>query len=128
MLSLKCRSLYGPKVGEGMAKQAGLHRRIREARLASGLTQPKLAKLVGVTRAAVSQWEALPGAAGSARPTYEKLQAIAAVTGQSLSILLGEASADKLTTEQRMVARLWVQIPKTARKELLALLKRLSKS
>ena len=110
-----------------MAKHPGLHKRIKEARLAAGLTQPALARLCKVTRAAVSQWESPPGSAGHSRPTYEKLQAIATVTGQGLSILLGEAAGEKFTTEQRMIARLWVQIPKASRNDVLPLLRKLAK-
>ncbi len=110
-----------------MAKHPGLHKRIKEARLATGLTQPALARLCKVTRAAVSQWESPPGSAGHSRPTYEKLQAISTVTGESLSILLGEAVGEKFTTEQRMIARLWVQIPKASRNDVLPLLRKLAK-
>ncbi len=110
-----------------MAKHPGLHKRIKEARLAAGLTQPALARLCKVTRAAVSQWESPPGSAGHSRPTYEKLQAISTVTGESLSILLGEAAGEKFTTEQRMIARLWVQIPKASRNDVLPLLRKLAK-
>ncbi len=110
-----------------MAKHPGLHKRIKEARLAAGLTQPALARLCKVTRAAVSQWESPPGSAGHSRPTYEKLQAISTVTGESLSILLGEAAGEKFTTEQRMIARLWVQIPKALRNDVLPLLRKLAK-
>ena len=110
-----------------MAKHPGLHKRIKEARLATGLTQPALARLCKVTRAAVSQWESPPGSAGHSRPTYEKLQAISTVTGESLAILLGEAAGEKFTTEQRMIARLWVQIPKGVRSDVLPLLRKLAK-
>ncbi len=110
-----------------MPKHAGLHKRIREARLAAGLTQPALARACGVTRAAVSQWESPPGTAGHSRPTYEKLQAIAKATGQDLSTLLGEVTGGKFSDEQRMIARLWIQIPKGVRSDVLPLLRKLAK-
>ena len=57
--------------------------RLKAARVASGLTQEELGVAVGVTRAAVSQWEA-----GQVQATLDKLQAAAARLQINLSRLL----------------------------------------
>ncbi|MDA8253606.1 MAG: helix-turn-helix transcriptional regulator [Rhodospirillales bacterium] len=57
--------------------------RIREARLARGMTQAELASAVGVTRSAVAQWET--ERAGQVRANLTR---IAAVLGVSVQFLL----------------------------------------
>lgn len=57
--------------------------RIKEAREKAGLSQPQLARLVGLTKGAVGQYET-----GRATPRLARLEAIAAVTGASVEWLL----------------------------------------
>ena len=67
--------------------------RIREARLARGMTQAALAAAVGVTRSAVAQWET--ERAGQVRANLTR---IASVLGVSVQFLLegsGAAAADR---------------------------------
>lgn len=54
-------------------------RTVREWRLANGLTQTKLAHLVGVSHISVGNWEK-----GRFEPTPRKLQALAAALGVSM--------------------------------------------
>lgn len=62
---------------------AELGGRVRRAREAAGLTQPELAKALGLTRSSVSNLEA-----GRQRPPLHLLAAIAQQTGQAWSDLL----------------------------------------
>lgn len=57
--------------------------RIREARLARGMTQKELAKKVGVSEVAVSYWEN-----GQAMPQTARLRRIAGVLGVTIDDLL----------------------------------------
>ena len=57
--------------------------RITECREAVGLSQSLLAKVLGVTRGAVSNWEA-----GQRTPTLEQAAALAVALGVSLDALL----------------------------------------
>lgn len=61
--------------------------RIREARLSAGLTQEALGHALGVSKAAVSQWEAQT--ALRTEPTLSNLRAIAISTKVTADFLLG---------------------------------------
>lgn len=54
-----------------------------QARQRFGVTQSALAREVGVSRSALSQWKS-----GKARPTPEKLRSLSSVTGVSYRVLL----------------------------------------
>lgn len=62
-------------------------RRWRESR--EGLTKAELARAVGVSSAAVAQWES-----GGTEPTHDNVEAIAAAIGISLSVFWGEPPAE----------------------------------
>lgn len=53
--------------------------RIRKARLNAGISQARLAELLGITRSACSQWESDEGTA----PRSQRLEQIAALLGVS---------------------------------------------
>lgn len=79
--------------------------KIRELRETSRLTQPELAKLLGVTRSSVNAWEM-----GTNVPTTQYLSDLAGCFGVSTDYLLGiEAKEalvmDNFTQEQRKVIR-----------------------
>lgn len=61
--------------------------RIREARIAAGLTQEALAARVGVSKAAVAQWEAQTDL--RTEPTLSNLRAVAIATSVTADFLLG---------------------------------------
>jgi len=63
---------------------AVLGARIREARLAAGLTQVELGERIGRTQAVVSAWER-----GERRPSVDALVALAHALGRSTDWLLG---------------------------------------
>ena len=67
---------------EGFMKRLG--NRIKNARLSAGLTQEKVAELVGVSRAAISRWEL-----GEIEPKIEHLVALSDSLGISVDHLLG---------------------------------------
>ncbi|HEX7029637.1 MAG TPA: helix-turn-helix transcriptional regulator [Gammaproteobacteria bacterium] len=60
-----------------------IHDRIREAREQAGISQTELARLLGVTRSACSQWES----AGGTAPRRERLEQLAALLGVSFEWL-----------------------------------------
>jgi transcriptional regulator with XRE-family HTH domain len=60
--------------------------RWRESR--EGLTKAELARSVGVSSAAVAQWES-----GDTEPTHDNVEAIAKAIGVSLSVFWGEPPA-----------------------------------
>lgn len=60
-----------------------IHQRIREAREQAGISQTELARLLGVTRSACSQWESAQGTA----PRRERLEQLAALLGVSFEWL-----------------------------------------
>ncbi len=71
-------------------------KRIREARKASGLSQEKLAELMGVSRQAVTKWEA-----DKTSPTTDNLFRLADVLGTSVHALIGaEGQKEQPTAEQ----------------------------
>lgn len=57
---------------------------IKVKRKQAGISQAKLAEVLGINQKAVSQWEA-----GSSLPTADKLPAIAAALGCSIDDLFG---------------------------------------
>lgn len=59
---------------------------IREARLAKGITQDQLAKLLGITQGAVAQWEK-----GLTHPSFELLPKVAEALDIKLDDLIGKA-------------------------------------
>lgn len=61
----------------------GIHDRIREARDQAGISQTELARLLGVTRSACSQWESSHGTA----PRRERLEQLAQLLGVSFEWL-----------------------------------------
>ena len=66
-----------------------IHATIRSHRLRLGMTEQQLADLVGVTRAAVQQWEREGGTA----PRRSKQDDVAAALGITLAELIGAAPA-----------------------------------
>lgn len=62
--------------------------RIREVRLAAGLTQSKVAASLGVTQAAISAWES-----GRATPNLKNLSNLAAALDCHIDDLVGEQAA-----------------------------------
>lgn len=71
----------------------GIGGRIRTARLAMGMTQDDLARVVGVSRSAVAQWET--GRAGQTRDTL--MRVAKALHLPPAHLLLGEDSAPAAT-------------------------------
>lgn len=75
-----------------MREQQTLGRRIQEARKAAGLSQESLGERLGVSRQAVSKWEA-----DAAVPELENLIAMSRIFGVTIGALLGvepEAAGD----------------------------------
>ena len=66
-----------------------LHHRFRECRERSGRTTAELAKRIGVSQAAVSQWDT-----GKKFPSSETLCKLADLYGVSIDYLVGRESAD----------------------------------
>ena len=59
--------------------------KIRELRIAAGLTQVRIAEAMGVTQSTVSQWES-----GSVLPDTEKLPRLAEVLGCGIADLFSQ--------------------------------------
>lgn len=83
-------------------------RRLRDLREAAGLSQVGLAKLIGVTRNAISQWES-----GETVPSSRRLAKLGKVLGVSVDSIFSEVNHDVkakiLTAAERLVARLGVR-------------------
>lgn len=80
--------------GEGLAPGEmllghDLGERIRAARVKKGLTQEKLADALGVSKAAVSQWES-----NATCPRKEYISALAEILGVTINWLQGRDNAD----------------------------------
>ena len=91
--------------------------RLRKLRKARGETQPELAKLLGLSRSAVSMYES-----GEREPKYELLTAIAAHYDVDLNYLLGRESADGAADEDpdiRLIARAGRKMTPEQRENLL---------
>lgn len=69
----------------GMIKDT-VHLRLRMARLACGLTTAAVGRQLGVTGAAVGNWEL-----GTREPNIETLKRLAAIYGVTVGWLMGEA-------------------------------------
>ena len=65
---------------------------IRQARKAAGLTQIRLAAMVGVTQGAIAQWEN-----GMTHPSYGKLKPLANALNLTLDDLIEGDDHDKLS-------------------------------
>ncbi|MBQ2698877.1 MAG: helix-turn-helix transcriptional regulator [Firmicutes bacterium] len=72
-----------------------LGERIKECRQHAGMSQEKLAELVGVSRQAVTKWEADQSA-----PHTEKLFRLAEIFGTTVDMLLNNDSAQPSAAEQ----------------------------
>ena len=66
-----------------------INARVRQARKAAGISQSRLAQILGVTRSACSQWESLQGTA----PRRERLEQLAILLGVSYEWLATGARA-----------------------------------
>lgn len=66
-----------------MQNKAAFGRRIREYRIKKGLSQPQLAALLGVTKNAVTNWEA-----GASRPDIASIPALCTHLGISTDVFL----------------------------------------
>lgn len=108
--------------------------RIRAAREQIGLSQAQLARSLGITRSACSQWEASDGTA----PKRERLEQIAQLLGVSYEWLatgrsgpesaVGEPPAryaSGLTAEQREMVELFDALSHDSRRSLLDFLRAL---
>lgn len=74
---------YHYQVKESKNAMLGLGNRIRKARAQAGLSQDKLAELVGVSRSALARWES-----GDNEPTLYNLSRLAIVLHVSCDYLL----------------------------------------
>lgn len=80
-----------------------LNERIREQRKACGMSQEKVAELMGVSRQAVTKWET-----GESAPSTENLFKLAGVFGTTVDILMADpAQGDSSNAEQ--IYRLYQQ-------------------
>lgn len=70
--------------------------RIKDARLAAGLTQEALAAAVGVTQSAVMQWET-----GRTHPRVTMLRALAEVLHTTVDALIEEVETDDKAADAR---------------------------
>lgn len=108
--------------------------RIREAREQVGFSQAQLARALGITRSACSQWEASDGTA----PRRERLEQIARLLGVSYEWLATGRStvepgvlesspgyASSLTAEQREMLELYQRMSPASRRTLLDFLRTL---
>lgn len=71
--------------------------RIRAQRINSGLSQEKVAELVGVSRQAVTKWET-----GRSAPSTENLFRLAALFRTTVDFLLAPEEAEKNITAEQM--------------------------
>lgn len=103
--------------------------RIRQARLAAGISQADLAAAMGITRSACSQWESDQGTG----PRRERLERLASELGVSYQWLatgrdsarsdrVSEAPPSYLTTDQLELLALYKTLKPKQRKALLAFL------
>lgn len=100
-------------------------RRIRDARLARGITQAELATQIGVSRSAVAQWET--GRAGQIR---ENLARIAVALGVSVGHLMtGDVASERADTPDALaLLRLYHTLSHEDRQLLLRTAVRLSRA
>ena len=76
-----------------------LGERIRQQRQRAGLSQEKVAELVGVSRQAVTKWET-----GQSAPSTDNLFKLAEIFDSSVDLLLAESAQEELTVEARALA------------------------
>ena len=88
--------------------------RLRALRRQHGETQPELAKLLGLSRSAVSMYES-----GEREPKYELLTVIAAHYDVELDYLLGRDVPEEDPDELRMIARAGRKMTPEQRESLL---------
>ena len=86
-----------------MVTNMSIGQRIRAQRINSGLSQEKVAELVGVSRQAVTKWET-----GRSAPSSENLFRLAALFGTTVDFLLAPEEAEKNITAEQMY-RLYMQ-------------------
>lgn len=81
-----------------------LHESIRKFRKQAGLSQEKVAEIIGVTRQAVTKWES-----GKASPSTENLIKLSEIFGVSLDSLIGvpEGSSCTPLSSHRYDHRIW---------------------
>ncbi|HLU61789.1 MAG TPA: helix-turn-helix domain-containing protein [Gammaproteobacteria bacterium] len=91
--------------------------RIREAREQAGVSQTELARLLGVTRSACSQWESPQGTA----PRRERLEQLATLLGVSFEWLATGRGSEQAPAEVQVTSP---DLPPD-QQELLALYRRL---
>lgn len=91
--------------------------RIREAREQAGVSQTELARLLGVTRSACSQWESPQGTA----PRRERLEQLATLLGVSFEWLATGRGSEQALAEVQVTSP---DLPPD-QQELLALYRRL---
>lgn len=136
---LASRRDYRPILVIGM----GIGSRIKQARLANGISQARLADLLGITRSACSQWESCDG---GTIPRSSRLAEIADLLGVSFAWLLtGNTASGRgdgagkvpsrepvsesdqpirpLTKEQKELVGLYEHLSPQARSALLLLLR-----
>lgn len=89
-----------------------LSKKIRSARQAAGLTQDALAKELGVTRGAVTQWESI-NALSRTTPTFETIKHIVEVMGVPLNWLVDDKyPADDASNVRKLHAQgRWSEMP-----------------
>ena len=81
--------------------------RIRDARKGAGFTQASLARAIGISRAAISQFEQ-----GRAGPSLQNLKEIARVTGKPVSFfMLSDAEAVTPAISDELATRIAVLPP-----------------
>ncbi len=116
----------------------GISERIRQARIAAGLSQTRLAELLGVTRSACSQWESEEGTS----PRGKRLAELAQLLGVGYEWLATGHHSDaghqyseqssrrskKLNAQQQQLLILFERLPATGQASLLGLLESLSKT
>jgi len=73
---------------------------IRKHRLKAGLTQPQLAEMIGVTKNAISNWEA-----GLSRPDIDKLPQLCDALNVSADELLGRSATAVNAAEQLLLRK-----------------------
>ncbi len=93
--------------------------RLRQLRRQFGETQPELARILGLSRSAVSMYES-----GEREPKFELLTAIASHYGVGLDYLLGHRSAapereEEEQPELRLIARAGQKMTQEQRESLL---------
>ena len=79
-----------------------LGERIKEQRIGSGLSQEKVAELVGVSRQAVTKWES-----GQSAPSTENLFKLAEIFGTTVDLLLMDGESEERPGVAEQMAAFW---------------------